>query len=184
MNRQFLKNSLLTASIIGLATLTSCEPDDVCLPTDAPFVTVEVKYTDSITPLADSVIHYEAFANDTLLIEKGSFSRKSKFNLPIQITNNNSVKYILKQGKDYKTKEIIGTDTIYTEHFAPIDVIYVNYTFDNKYDSKGCGFGIYFKDASFNATSNNWIKGIETVNTTIDNATNTNFIIFAEPRSN
>jgi len=183
MNRQFLKNSLLTASIIGLASLTSCEPDDVCLPTDAPFVTVELKYTDSITELKDS-IYFEAFANDTLLIGQGNVLNKSTFNLPIQITETNTIKYVLRQGKNYRTKQIIGTDTIYTEHIAPIDVVYINYTFDNKYDSKGCGFGIYFKDASVNATSNNWIKGIETVNNTIDNATSTNFIIFAEPRSN
>lgn len=184
MTHQLIKNIIgVTCITFGFATITSCEPDDVCLAKEAPFVSVELFYTDSTTPLKDT-IYYKAYVNDSVLIGEGSAIDKSSFNIPIQIAENNTVKYILQQGKNYKTKQIIGRDTIVYQKNAPIDTLIVSYEIDNKYDSKACGFGIYFKEATFNLISNHWIKNIETVNNTIDNATTTNLYIFANPRSN
>lgn len=183
MTRQLLKNIIgVTCISFGFATFTSCEPDDVCLAKEAPFVSVEMFYPNSTTPLKDT-IYYKAYISDSVLIGEGSSIDKSAFNLPIQIAENNTIKYILQQGKDYKTTQIIGRDTIIHQKIAPIDTLVIHYEIDNKYDSKACGFGVYFKNTSFEST-NNWIKRIETVNNTIDNATTTNLFIFAEPRSN
>ena len=184
MTRQLLKNIIgVTCISFGFAAFTSCEPDDVCLAKEAPFVSIEMFYPNSTTPLEDS-IYYKAYINDSVLIGEGNALNKSSFNLPIQIAANNSIKYILQQGKNYQTTQIIGQDTIVNQKIAPIDTLIVRYEVDNKYDSKACGFGIYFKDAIFELQSNNWIQSIETTNNTINNATTTNLYIFAEPRSN
>ena len=184
MTRQLIKNIIgVTCISFGFATFTSCEPDDVCLAKEAPFVSVEMLYPNSTIPLEDT-IYYKAYINDSVLIGEGNALNKSSFNLPIQIAENNTITYVLQQGKTYNTTQIIGNDTIIREHIAPVDTLTVTYAIDNKYDSKACGFGIYFKDATFNLRSTNWIQNIETVNNTIDNATTTNIYFFAEPRNN
>lgn len=182
MNRTFLNKSLIIPSIIGIAALTSCEPDDVCLPEQAPFITVEMKYPDETTLLKDTV-YYKAYANDTILIGDGNVMDKSTFNLPIITTPNKTIKYVLEQGKTYSFHQINGNDTVLITRKAPKDSIYVTYSIDNQYDSKACGFGIIFKDAEFKG-SNTWIKKYNVTNTTINDATTTNLIIIADRRSN
>jgi len=182
MNRTFLNKSLIIASIIGIAALTSCEPDDVCLPEQAPFITVEMKYPDETTLLKDTV-YYKAYINDTTLIGSGNIMDKSTFNLPIITTANKTIKYVLEQGKTYSFNQIIGNDTILITREAKKDSLYVNYNIDNQYDSKACGFGIIFKDAEFKG-SNTWIKKYNVTNTTINDATTTNLIIIADRRNN
>ena len=182
MNRTFLNKSLIISSFLGFAALTSCEPDDVCLPEQAPYVSIEMRYPDEITLLKDT-IHYKAYIDDTILIGNGSSIDQSSFNLPIIATEKKRIKYVLEQGKTYSFKQISGNDTILVTRNAPKDSIYINYSIDNQYDSKACGFGIIFKDANF-TNSNKWIKKINITNTTINDATTTNLIIIADRRSN
>ena len=182
MNRTFLNKSLIITSILGITALSSCEPDDVCLPEQAPFLTVEMRYPDETTLLKDTV-YYKAYAYDSILIESGSFIDKSSFNLPILTTQNKTIKYVLEQGKTFSFHQINGNDTILITRKAPKDSIYVSYNIDNQYDSKACGFGIIFKDAEFKG-SNSWIKKYNVTNTTINDATTTNLIIIADRRSN
>lgn len=182
MNCNYIKNITTLGLALGVFILTSCEPDDICLAEEAPFVTLKMYYPNSDTDLEDTIF-YKAYVNDTLLIESGSNEKDlTVLNLPILTTENRTIKYILEQGSTYKTKFIDGNDTVVTTHQAPQDIIYVNYQIDNKFNSKACGFGVFFKDATF-TTSNNWIQNLEIVNTTIDDATSTNLNIFAEPRS-
>lgn len=182
MNCNYIKKISLFGFALGVLTLTSCEPDDICLAEEAPFVTLKLYYPNSDTDLEDTIF-YKVYANDTLLIESGSNAKDlTVLNLPILTTENRTLKYVLEQGSSYNTTLINNNDTIVTPHIAPQDIIYVNYQIDNKYNSKACGFGVYFKDATF-TTTNNWIQNLEIVNTTIDDATSTNLNIFAEPRS-
>ncbi|MBF0596462.1 DUF6452 family protein [Faecalibacter rhinopitheci] len=181
MNRNFIKNSVIIALFSALATLTSCEPDDICLAEEAPFITVQMRYSDSTTELEDTIF-YEAYINDTLKIGDGNILNKSTFNLPIQTTDKKAIKYILRQGTTYSESIITDGDTIKVVRTAPEDILYVTYDIDNKYNSKACGFGLYFKDTKFDIKTNNWIKDSESVNTTIDNATSTNLIIYSQPR--
>ncbi len=180
MNCNYFKNISFLGLIAGVFTLTSCEADDVCMPSQAPAITVEFRYPGTTTELEDTIF-YKAYINEDVLIGQGDVRGKSSINLPIQLTEGRTIKYILQQGSTYRTK-IEGSEE-YIEHIAKKDSMYVNYNTDNQYDSKACGFGIYFKDANFELASNNWIHSIETTNNTINNATTTNLYIFAEPRN-
>lgn len=182
MNCTKINKGLLLVLTFGCFILSSCEADDVCLPEEAPYVSIEFRYPNSTTALEDTIF-YKAYVNDSLLIGEGDNRKElSMLNLPIQVANDLTVKYVLEQGSTYKTIQINGTDTITSIHTAPKDSIYIRYQIDNKYNSKGCGFGVYFKNATIQH-SNDWIQSSEIVNSTIDNATSTNFILFAEPRS-
>lgn len=180
MNRTFIKHSLNLFIISGFAALTSCEPDDICLAEEAPFLTVQMRYEDDRTTELKDTVFYQAYNTEGDLIGQGSVLGKSTFNLPIQVTEDKTIKYVLQQGSTYRTR-ISGT-TDYIEHIAKVDEMFVTYDVDNKYDSKACGFGIFFKDATLN-TSNEWIIDSEILNSTIDDATSINFVLIAMPRS-
>lgn len=180
MNRSFIKNSINIFIISGFVTLTSCEPDDICLADEAPFVTAQLRYPDATTELKDTIF-YKAYNSNDELIGEGSLRGQSTFNLPIQVTEDKTIKYVLQQGSTYRTR--IGSSDQFNEHIAKVDEMIVTYDIDNKYDSKACGFGIYFKDPTI-TTTNNWIIDSQILNSTIDDATTINFILIAEPRSN
>lgn len=180
MNCKYKKNISFLGLIAGAFALTSCEVDDVCMPSQAPAVTVEMRYPGTTTELEDTIF-YKAYLGEDVLIGSGDVRGKSSFNLPIQLNENRTVKYVLQQGSTYRTK-IEGSDQ-YIDHIAKVSELYITYQTDNQYDSKACGFGIYFKDVTFELGNNEWIQDIETINTTINNATTTNLYIFAEPRN-
>lgn len=183
MTRQLIQKIIgVTGILTGFATIFSCEPDDICEPDNAPAVSVKMFYIDTNVELEDTIF-YKAYINDSVLIGEGNSNNKSTFNLPIQIAENRSIKYILQQGSDYKINQLIDGEYVKVDKIAPKDTLEIKYLIDNKFSSKACGFGIYYKDASFSLLSNKWIKNIETVNNNIDNATTTNLHIFAEPRS-
>ena len=180
MKCNYIKNISLLGLALGVTLLSSCEPDDICLAEEAPFVTVKMYYPNSTTDLEDT-IYYKAYVNDSVLIGQGDNKKDlTVLNLPVQLTENRTIKYVLQQGTTYKRIFTNTGDTI--TYQAPKDSIYVNYDIDNKYNSKACGFGIFYKDATY-TNSSNWIKNLQITNTTIDDATSTNLVIFAEPRN-
>ena len=180
MNCNYIKNISLLSLALGVFTLSSCEPDDICLAEEAPFLTVQLRYEDDRTTELKDTIFYQAYNTEGDIIGEGSMLGKSTFNLPIQVTGDNTIKYILQQGSNYRTR-VSGT-TDYIEHIAKKDEMLVTYDVDNKYDSKACGFGIFFKDANL-TTSNEWIIDSQILNSTIDDATTINFVLITKPRS-
>ena len=162
-----MKNTLLILLLLIIAT-TSCERDDICI--------------DEITP--KFIVRFYDFDNSELT--------KSVENIAVRIigvgidslyTDNSTTILTLTDSiaiplivTDSETKFIITSNST-DEALISIDTLTLNYTAEEVFIGRSCGFKSVFNDVDYDNT-NNWIKNIEVVSDTITNETSAHVKIF------
>jgi len=147
---------------------TSCERDDICI--------------DEITP--KFIVRFYDFDNSELT--------KSVENIAVRIigvgidslyTDNSTTILTLTDSiaiplivTDSETKFIITSNST-DEALISIDTLTLNYTAEEVFIGRSCGFKSVFNDVDYDNT-NNWIKNIEVVSDTITNETSAHVKIF------
>ncbi len=154
---KFMKKIFL---LLVLFSLLSCEKDDICAEDTTSKLVIEFYNNDDRTELR-SVSNMKVIADgetDSLIVFTGN-----KLSIPLRITADQT-KYSF---------TINSTDTT----FANEDLIEINYSREDIYVSRACGYKTVFELASTNpfvasdavSVANQWIKDIDIETTTIDN---------------
>lgn len=150
------KISLLVIILIATITYISCERDDICpesTPT-TPNLIVDVFNADNIENKKNAVnLLIIGVGNDEAL---GIYASTNNIVLPLN-TNEDTTQYILHN--NYKANED-GTFE------GNQDLITINYTREDVYVSRACGYKTIFKNVTFNIEpdTDNWIQSSQTAN--------------------
>ena len=149
-----MRKNILYLLLLAL-TYSSCEKDDFCI--------------DPVTP--NFIIRFYDDANNTN-------------------TKTVSGLYVWPEGKDslYVNSttdsiaiplDVINSETVYNLSRGTLqDQITINYTINEVFVSRSCGFKATFSDVATNANTNNWILNIIPSTTTVENETAAHVQIF------
>lgn len=156
------KIAIILFIIISFIAL-SCERDDICIDQITPHLIIRFYDNDNQieTKKANLLsVRFMGIENDSIIL-----SSSDSIAIPLKVTED-FTKYILTINKDNGG---INRDTLT-----------VNYTLENVFVGRSCGFKSIFKNTShtLQTGSENWIKNIETVTQTIDNENNAHVKIF------
>ncbi|MFI1771500.1 DUF6452 family protein [Thalassobellus citreus] len=164
------KISLLVIILIATIVYISCERDDICpenTPT-TPNLIIDIFNAESIEDAKNAVnlLIVGVGNKDTL----GIYPSTRTIVLPLN-TNADSTQYILHN--NYKVKE---DGTIEGKK----DTLTINYTRENVYVSRACGYKTIFNNVAFNVETNNWIQSSQPANDnqSVEDEEEAHYIIF------
>ena len=172
---------LILITCVGIGITLSCEPDDICSAgtSTTPNLIIEaydVNNPENIKAITKLVIG--GIGNDFILTN-GIISA-SKIELPLK-TDANTTQYILIKDAFINTN---GTPDDTNDDFydGNIDTITINYTREEVYVSRACGYKTIFQNVTFviEPDGDNWIKSRQPLNDnqSVENETETHFNIF------
>ncbi|MFI1743144.1 DUF6452 family protein [Thalassobellus sediminis] len=174
------KISLLVIILIATITYISCERDDICpenTPT-TPNLIVDVYNSENIENKKNATnLLIIGVGNDDAL---GIYTATSTIVLPLN-TNEDTTQYILHNNYEVNNN---GTPNDPNDDFAEgnPDIITINYTREDVYVSRACGYKTIFKNVTFNIEpdSDNWIQSSQPTNDNqpVENEEEAHFIIF------
>lgn len=154
---------ILTLTII---TIYSCQ-DEFCLDSTTPSLIIKLYDKDDVSSKKSASLIIWANEKDTLFngISTDSIS------LPLD-TKNNNVIYHFSLIEDENEDEENSNDINNQED------ININYTIEDIFVSKSCGFKSVFNDVNISITKNNWINNFTTTVTEITNEDQAHVKIF------
>jgi hypothetical protein len=161
-----------------LAVIISCEKDDICTDSNADTAQLVIRFydiTDTDTP--------KSVTNLLVVGENNNFSydvesTRDSIAIPLRILENNTSYTLI---KDYEVNDNgtpnDDTDDIITGNE---DYIVINYTNNQVYISKACGFKNIFEEVTFgfDTDTDNWILNTTVENNTIENSNNAHVHIY------
>ena len=161
------KHLKILLSFLILASLWSCERDDICAATTPTTPHLIIRFYD-INEQSEkkTVRHLSVNVEDNPKFNVYDKTTDSIV-LPLKLDaldNLNTTRFVLTKDSDYQTDEDPNT-------IENPDIIEVNYTPELIYVSRACGYKSIYNDlgATHQTDANNWIIGIEVINTTINN---------------
>lgn len=174
--------------ILAISLFFACESDDICdsgTPT-TPKVVIQFFNFDN-QGLTKNVTNLKIIADgmtDGIILTPGAIAPASEFLL----NNASIVKIPLKIDADTTTFSFILNANA-TNGSTSTDIIRFNYQRTNEFVSRACGYRTFFKfqnpslapfviNSNANATSGNWIKNLQIINTIINDETTTHIKIF------
>tara|TARA_R110002050_G_scaffold24083_2_gene64237 strand:- start:26666 stop:27196 length:531 start_codon:yes stop_codon:yes gene_type:complete len=173
------KISLLVIILIAIAYI-SCERDDICpesTPT-TPNLIVDIYNAENIESKKNATnLLIIGVGNDEAL---GIYDSTNNIVLPLN-TNEDTTKYILHN--NYKVNDNDTPDDP-SDDFAEgnPDVITINYTREDVYVSRACGYKTIFKNVTFNIEpdTDNWIQSSQPANDnqSVEDEEEAHYIIF------
>ncbi len=162
--------------LIVIATY-SCERDDICAAATQTTPHLNIAFNDINVPderkIARrlSVRGFDSEGNE--LPDIITNTDRDSILLPLHLSGESAVsRFILERDTDFGLDEDPSTE-------PNIDIIEVHYTTKFIYVSRACGYKSIFENLSVTILQddNNWIISNETVNTTIENETETHIIL-------
>ena len=147
----------LTLSAVVLLCLCACEPDDICLegtPGTPQLIVVFYDKDQPDTKKLVSDLQVKGVDIETLLYDATTDS----IALPLR-TLTNSTSFSIKATQNGSAAE---------------DIITFNYTSEDEFISRACGYKTIFDNVTFSTTNSfNWIDNIEIITTSISDNNNT-----------
>lgn len=161
------RNLKILLSFLILASLWSCERDDICAATTPTTPHLIIRFYDINDQEETKTVRHLSVnveGNPKLNV---SDKTTDSIVLPLKLDaldNMNTTRFVLTRDIDYQTDEDESTN-------ENADIIEVNYTPELIYVSRACGYKSIFNDlsATRETDTSNWIIGIEVINTTINN---------------
>ncbi|WP_372754596.1 DUF6452 family protein [Mariniflexile sp.] len=172
---------LILITVFGVGITLSCEPDDICSEATAttPSLIIDpydVSSTDDIKAITKIVIG--GIDNDYALTD--GIVSLSQIILPLK-TDANTTQYILIKDavlNDNGTPD----DSIDDFYDGNSDIITINYSREEVYVSRACGYKTIYKNVTLTIEpdSDNWIKSRQPLNEnqSVEDETETHFNIF------
>jgi len=146
----------ITLIIILIFTIYSCEKDDICLEETTP--NMIIKFYDYENPTEIKMVSQLTVWADTLENYISGETIDSIIEIPLNLNEDLTWYYMTS-----------GTET---------DSINYVYSRNDIFVSRSCGYKTIYENIEIESTTNNWIKEIEVINTTIDNDTIAQIHIF------
>lgn len=152
-----MKKFLISLFIVTTGILSySCE-DDFCSDTTTPNLIIDFLDNDNRDSIKEiELIVWANTTGDT--IYNDTYSASGDLELPLDTQNESVTYHFSKQSED-------DTETGSTE-----DII-INYTTEDIFVSKDCGFKSVFNNLTISATNNDWLLDSETTTNSITNET-------------
>lgn len=146
----------LSIFILGLLLLTSCERDDICIEPTTPKLII--RFYDASNPAnlknvkllsvwatgKDTLVNYKSLTTDSIAIP---------LNVNATLTDYH-----------FKTNTIDGSIVNNI-----IDALTINYTPEEVFVSRSCGYKTIFNNTTVTVNTNNWIQSINVLNPNINN---------------
>ncbi len=146
----------LSIFILGLLLLTSCERDDICIEPTTPKLIIRFYDANNPTNLKDvKLLSVWATGKDTL-VNYNSLTTDS-IAIPLAV-NATFTEY------HFKSNTIDGSIVN-----NMIDALTINYTTEDIFVSRSCGYKTIFNNTTVTANTNNWIQSINVLNPNINN---------------
>ncbi len=144
-------------SVVFLMTLLSCEKDDICVEEVTPKLIIRFYNDEDRSQLKElSNTYVWAVGKDS--ITDYSNEPLDSIALPLNIAEN-ITKYVI-------------------ENNAIRDTVEFNYSRNDIFVSRSCGYKTIFDNLAVGNTTNLWIKDTEIINSTIENETTTHINIY------
>ncbi len=150
---------------------SSCEKDDICVEGDTPLLVIGFFNVEDPTASKDvlRLRIVETELNSTL----GTFTDRGNLDsigLPLRIANTSTTFAMIKDSQDDDDGNEAGR----------IDTLTFNYTVNERFVSKACGFVANFNelDTTRQVFSSDWIKRIEIIDTIISDSNEIHVQIF------
>lgn len=168
--------------IIGIGINISCESDDICAESTSTTPSLIIDAYDVLNPenkKSISKLLVVGVGNDFILTGYNIVAT-SQMVLPLK-TDSNTTKYLLIKDTSVNNN---GTpeDTSDDYYDGNPDIITINYTREEVFVSRACGYKTIFKDVTLTIEpdSDNWIKSRQplTDNQSVEDETETHFNIF------
>ena len=151
--------------LLFFTTLISCEKDDICIEENTPHLII--RFYNNLNP------------TETKSVEQLKVSVKNSLNQEVQIgkiATLDSIVVPLNVDID-QTEILLSKNTNGTND--NMDSFTLNYTRDEVYVSRSCGYKILYKDVQIdNPATNDWIVNIIKNNANIENETAAHLSIF------
>ena len=172
----FNKYIKILFSFVVIASLWSCERDDICASTTPTTPHLIITFYNIDAREETKTVRHMSVAeedNDTYFIYDKTLN---SIVLPLRLDaldNLNTSRFLITMDTDYDTDEDPNT-------VSNSDIIEVTYTPELIYVSRACGYKSVFNDLSATRVtdSSNWIIGVEVINTTINNEDATHINIY------
>lgn len=172
---------LILISIIGIGATISCEPDDICSASTSTTPNLIIDVYDVENPDNKKAVTKLVIAGvDNEYILTNGIVTLSQLELPLK-TDANTTEYVLIKDAVVNNN---GTPDDTTDDFyeGNIDNIIINYTREEVYVSRACGYKTIFKNVTLTIVtdSNNWIKSRQPLNDnqSVEDDTETHFNIY------
>lgn len=175
---------LILLILLGIGITTSCEPDDICpesTPTTPSLIIDLYDQVNSENKKAVTKLLIVGVGNDDFLPDYGIVTA-TQIILPLK-TDANSTQY--KLYKDYSVNDNGTPDDDSDDFINPttnLDTITINYSREEVYVSRACGYKTIFKNVTFNVNDDGdkWIKSWEFLNEnqSVEDETATHINIF------
>jgi len=170
-----MKHYKILAILFGIITILSlgCEPDDICPASTATTPNLIIQFYDiSNQENKKNVfgLKVQGVGNDNPLTDYNVVTT-DEIAIPLK-TNSNSAQYSLH--KEYtNVNNVIGGNE---------DIITINYSTEQVYVSRACGYKTIFKNVTLtiNSDSDNWIQSKESLNDnqSVEDETTAHFKLF------
>jgi hypothetical protein len=158
--------------IIALIVL-SCEKDDICAESTATTPNLIVRFYDAVTlaetkTVPDLLVYGVNDLDQVVFFDNVFHSTTDSIVMPLR-TDSNITRLVF-----HKDLDLSDFQT------GNLDVISTNYTKNDVYVSRACGYKSIYEDlnATIESDTNNWIVNIEIINTTVENETAAHVKIF------
>lgn len=168
-----MKKILPILLIIMLCHLSSCEKDDICVDGDTPLLVIGFFDVDDTTAAKDvPSLRIRALGFETSPSTFTDRSNQDSIGIPLQIEANTTSFVFINNSADDPDDETIETGTI--------DTLTFNYTVNEEFVSRACGFVANFSelDTTRQVFSTDWIKRIQIVNPTVESSSAIHVKIF------
>ncbi|QWX84526.1 hypothetical protein H0I23_02455 [Cellulophaga sp. HaHaR_3_176] len=160
--------SLVTVITLTAIFLNSCEKDDICVDGTTPLMVVEFyDFEDKETRKDPSNLIVTALLDDDTFGDIITNTATDSLNIPLRI-------------EELTTVYSFSTNTTTDEANDNVDIITFNYTTNDLFISRACGFIVNYENLSAELTIDelNWIKEVEIANAVIENQTTTHVKIY------
>ena len=153
-------------SLIILITITiSCEKDNICIDETTPHLIIRFYNSDDTSKLK-GVTNLKVAVQNSLdeIIEIGAVATKDSIAIPLNVDVDFS--------KIYLTKNVNDTSVGIEDSFE------LNYTREEVFVSRSCGYKTLYNNVSITNSTNNWINNFSLLTTHISDENNAHINIF------
>jgi hypothetical protein len=162
-----MKNTLFIVLLLVLA-ITSCERDDICIDGITPKLILrfyDFENSELTKPVENIAIRIIGAGIDSLYTDNSTTISTStdSIAIPLLVTDSETTFIITSNSTD--------------QALISIDTLTLDYTLEEVFIGRSCGFKSVFNDVAYQHTVN-WIKNIEVITDTITNETSAHVKIF------
>lgn len=173
-----MKYTLYLLLLFIVCFFTACEKDDICVDSASNTPNLVIEFIDIAPPNGVSPVTDLLIVGDGNALSYGAQATTSSITIPLKVFDNSTTYRLIKEYAvdDNGTPDDLSDDIILGNE----DQIVINYTNEQVYVSRACGFKNIYNNVAVTTTTdaNNWILNVEVLVNTIENGNETHIYIY------